>query len=159
MGNNVYVIPSMPAPLRGGDWEITEVKVGDRYHLSDELKKRRISAVELAQVMRELSLLRAAGCPADTSKGTPNIEHLGKYRCYSGQVFPYCVLKCKPGPWRLYFYVLDRDRRLAEILFAVCKKTDPRDASDIKRCKTILKKVESGATESAVLDIPPHTAR
>lgn len=154
--DNVYVIPATkPQPL----WTLTEVAVGDRTSISETFADPKVPDEAFAQVWRDLSLLRVSGCPPDRSRSTLIIEHLGKHRMERlDRDVHYWVLKCKPTTWRLYFYVVDRDARHIEFLFAVDKRTQKRDPEDAKRCIRILKKVDSGATQSKVIDIPSREA-
>ncbi len=105
---------------------------------------------EAEGVMSKLQILRAAGCPADKTRGNPEIEHVGKCVVLARKkpVSVY-VLKPKPGHWRLYFHIANREARVIEFLYSVKKKTNKRDPKDLDRCCTVLGDIFAGRTTRA----------
>ena len=110
---------------------------------------------DLIHVFSALRLLMAAGCPPDECRGRPKTEHVGKYTPAGAEVrVAVFVLKAKPSGWRLYFYVLDRDKRQVEFIHSVQKKTNARDPKDFERCCRVLDKIWAGKTTKETLFIP-----
>jgi hypothetical protein len=137
------------------DWRLAEVvKTGSasRRPCSDAYAKANIE--ELVHVFSALRLLIASGYPPDRDRGNPEIETV-KYKCKSDHhKTAFCVLKCKPSGYRLYFHVPDRTKREAIFLFAVHKKKDKRDDTDFARCCQILRAFESGDYTLEELEVP-----
>jgi len=79
------------------------------------------SSTDTKQAVSKLRLLKAHGWPVP--RGSLDIEALA-----SG----IHVLKCKPGFWRLYFSVIDRQRRIL-LLLAVAKKKWKRNPNDLAK--------------------------
>lgn len=143
-------IPPNPAD----DWELFELVRRGRRPCSDAYADD-ANNEELHNVLSQLQLLRAAGCPADREKGQPNYQFVGKHSLESGRTVAVYVLKAKPSRWRLYYFVDDLERKRIVFLHAVSKKTDKRDPEDLKRCKRLLDKLDSGQYELVALDVPP----
>jgi hypothetical protein len=134
------------------DWSLLEVVDRGRCLCSDEFLEA--NDEELARVFGELRLLRAAGCPPDETKGSPEIGKVtGKCKGEHAKSTFY-VLKAKPTGWRLYFMIQSREQREVVFLYAVCKKEDRRDPEDFHRCCRIFKKLESGRCRLAALELP-----
>lgn len=134
------------------DWSLLEVVDRGRCPCSDSFLNA--NDEELTRVFGELRLLRAAGCPPDETKGSPEIGKVtGKCKgAHSKTTF--FVLKAKPTGWRLYFMIPCRERREAVFLYAVCKKEDRRDPEDFNRCCRIAEKLATGRFKLAALELP-----
>jgi hypothetical protein len=138
-------------PDADGDWELLELARRDRRPCSDAYCDA--NHRELANVLRQLSLLRAAGCPPEDGRGHPNYEKIGKCP-FEGRAVSVYVLKAKPSSWRLYFFVADRQGRRIVFLHSVSKKRDKRDPQDLVRCETLLRDLERGAYTLEAVEIP-----
>lgn len=131
-----------------GDWTIYEVIKNKRCIFSEAYADTGDS--EFQHIQSQIYLLRIAGCPADREKGNPIIQKVGK--CKTGETVH--VLKAKPSQWRLYFHVLDSEKRKLEFIYAVEKKTNKRDPEDLKRCCRILSDISAGYCGRQLLRIP-----
>ncbi|HET7584825.1 MAG TPA: hypothetical protein VFK13_07960 [Gemmatimonadaceae bacterium] len=139
-------------PDRAGGWQLLEVVRGTRRPSSDAYCDA--NDRELATILRQLRLLRLAGCPPERGKGRPRYEKLGQCT-FEGRSVGVYVLKAKPSPWRLYFFVPDREHRRIVFLHSVSKKRDKRDAQDLVRCSTLIGALERGAYSLQEVEIPP----
>jgi hypothetical protein len=103
--------------------------------VTEELQGRG-SGTDTKQAVSKLRLLKAHGWPVP--RGTLDIEALesGLY-----------VLKCKPGFWRLYFSVIDPQRRIL-LLLAVAKKKWKRDPNDLAKASRRLGDHQGGRARS-----------
>jgi len=79
------------------------------------------SSTDTKQAISKLRLLKAHGWPVP--RGSLDIAAVS-----SGMY----VLKCKPGFWRLYFSVIDPQRRIL-LLLAVAKKKWKRNPNDLAK--------------------------
>src|SRR5262245_49599538 len=107
-----------------GEWSWAEVK-HDGYRPS-EIYLRQADDDDLRAILAAMQLLQAAGVPPDLTRGNPELQRVGKHKPKKAKrKYPIYVLKVKPSPWRLYFWVPHRG--LIELLYVVAKKQDKRD--------------------------------
>jgi len=142
--------PDMPPPsllnTDDGDWELLEIEVDGACPCSDALASA--SDHERALVDRKLRLVAAAGMPPDPERGRYVYERAGRYDLRrKGVRITVYVLKCKPGPWRLYFYRVPGNTRQIEFLHAVQKKGRKRDPQDFKICCRLVDRIDEGTAE------------
>lgn len=136
-----------------GDWTIYEVVKNGHCLCTEELEAA-ATVPHLVAVYGKLRLLRVSGFPPDAEKkGLFNTELLGKHQCGLGQIAVH-ALKIKPGPWRIYFSVLDPKRKEIDLLWAVQKKKWKRDKGDFPRCCRILDDIASEHTTRQIVTIP-----
>ena len=65
------------------------------------------------------------------------------------------LLKCKPGCWRLYFYVWENDEQKRLIyVHAVCKKTDKEDPSDASEARRVADEIRPGGSAITPFEFP-----
>ncbi len=136
------------------DWRLFEVVDRGRYPCSDEYADA--NDEELGRLLAELRLLRAAGCPPDETKGSPEIGPVTGKCTGDHTKTTYYVLKAKPTGWRLYFMIYSREQREVVFLYAVNKKENRRDPEDFQRCCRIARKLASGQFGLAPLELPDH---
>jgi hypothetical protein len=117
-------------------WEIEYQREGLVERPVTEELQGRGSGIDTKQAVSKLRLLKAHGWPVP--RGTLDIEALesGLY-----------VLKCKPGFWRLYFSVIDPQRRIL-LLLAVAKKKWKRDPNDLAKASRRLGDHQGGRARS-----------
>lgn len=94
------------------------------------------SSTNTKQAVAKLRLLKAHGWPVP--RGSLDIEAVS-----SGMY----VLKCKPGFWRLYFSVIDSQRRIL-LLLAVAKKKWKRNPNDLAKASRRLGDYQDGRARS-----------
>jgi hypothetical protein len=137
------------------DWRLAEVvETGSAAHRPCSDAYAAANDEELVHVFSALRLLIASGYPPDKERGNPEIE-LVKYKCKSDHhKTAFCVLKCKPSGYRLYFHVRDPTKQEAIFLYAVHKKKNKRDDADFDRCCKILRAFEDGKYTLEGLDVP-----
>jgi hypothetical protein len=117
-------------------WEIEYQREGlVERPVTEELQVRG-SSTDTKQALSRLRLLKAHGWPAPGR--SLDIEAVG-----SGIY----VLKCKPGFWRLYFSVIDRQRRIL-LLLAVTKKKWKRNPHDLAKASRRLGDYQGGRARS-----------
>jgi hypothetical protein len=135
------------------DWRLFEISRNGRLPVSAAYRK--VNDEQLVNLFSSLSILRAAGCPPDATKGNPVLEHVGTHVLRtSKRRIKIMELKAKPGPWRLYFFVRDEQKREIVFLLAVSKKKNKRNSEDVKRCGPILDKYDDGYYEITPIFIP-----
>lgn len=139
------------APPADTPWRLYEVVKRDRRPVSEAFQDA--NSTEQAIIARELQLLRLAGMPPDPERVRPDIQKCFKWKSPSGQQAVVYVLKAKPSPWRLYFYV-QHELRIIEFIYAVAKKENRRDPKDEAACKRILAGRSDGSFGSAPFDLP-----
>jgi hypothetical protein len=135
-----------------GDWTIFEVVKNGHCPCTEDLEAA--SDREMVAVYGKLRLLRAAGFPPDPEKGTFITQLVGRHECGSLGRVSVRALKVKPGPWRLYFALLQAQRREIDLLCAVAKKKWKRDPEDFSRCCRILDDIANGYTTRQIFPIP-----
>lgn len=118
-------------------WEIEYQREGGSVErpVTEELLARG-SSTDTKQAISKLRLLKAHGWPVP--RGSLDIEAVS-----SGMY----VLKCKPGFWRLYFSVIDPERRILLVL-AVAKKKRKRNPNDLAKASRRLGDYQGGRARS-----------
>ena len=141
------------APDPSDDWELCEIVRRGKRPCSDVYLGANVR--ELVNVLGQLQLLRAAGCPANPQRGMPTYQKVGKHHLeQSHRTVTVHVLKAKPSGWRLYYFVDDAPRKRIVFLHAVHKKTDQRDPKDFKRCQRLLDAYDAGGYCAEPLELP-----
>jgi hypothetical protein len=136
------------------DWKLLEVVQNEEHLCSDEYADA--NNKDLGNIFSELRLLRAAGCPPNRLRGNPEVDPI-KWKCTgSHKKTPFFVLKAKPSGWRLYFRILNREKKQLEFLYAVNKKKNERNDKDLEHCCKILEHIAAGETRNERLYIPPR---
>jgi hypothetical protein len=139
-------------PGQAGDWTIYEVVKNGRCLCSSEYDNARIE--DIHAILAKLRILQAAGFPPDRERGFLKIQKVGSHHTgHLGNISIH-VLKIKPGPWRLYFYVASVERREIALLWSVAKKTHKRDPADLVRCCRILDDIANGYTTRERIILP-----
>lgn len=140
------------SPGQAGDWTIYEVRKNARCLCSSEYDDARIE--ELHAILAKLRILRACGFPPDREKGSLQTQKVGTHRAGALGKVSIHVLKIKPGPWRLYFYVPSVELREITLLWATAKKTNKRDPADYEKCCRIVDDISNGHTTRERITIP-----
>ena len=140
--------PIKVSELADADWELLEIELDGHCPCSEVLDAAPFH--QSALVDRKLRILAAAGVPPNKEKGRYIFENLGKYFLKTKKVHVQLyVLKCKPTPWRLYFYVVPpASNRQVEFLLAVPKKGWKRDPKDIELCYRRLDRIDQDTADS-----------
>lgn len=139
------------APPADTPWRLLEVVKRNRRPVSEAFQDA--NSVEQAILARELRLLLLAGMPPDPERVRPDIQKCFKWKSPRRQQAVVYVLKAKPSPWRLYFYV-NYTSRTIEFIYAVAKKENRRDPKDEAACERVLAGRADGSYGSAAFDIP-----
>lgn len=63
------------------------------------------------------------------------------------------LVKCKPSCWRLYCYVLQKEKWIIYV-YAVCKKQTEEDSASLRAAKRIVAKIQSRAYSIAPFEFP-----